>query len=125
MRTNYGKVDNLGFSNQVNRLGGDSWGIIEMGQKRLQLGDALSEGLEDERNRESLGAVVVFSDGRNNEGAPVLEVAKEYRARGIPVNVVGVWKGVQLETCRLNFLRETKGYCEGGTSFKCFGGKQI
>ena len=91
MRTNYGKVDNLGFSNQVNRLGGDSWGIIEMGQKTA-IGDALSEGLEDERNRESLGAVVVFSDGRNNEGAPVLEVAKEYRARGIPVNVVGVGK---------------------------------
>ena len=35
---------------------------------------------------------MVFSDGRNNEGAPVLEVAKEYRARGIPVNVVGVGK---------------------------------
>ena len=91
MKDKFGKVDSLGFSNQVERLSRNSWRVTELGQKTA-LGDALSRSLQNEKDSKSLGSVVVFSDGRNNTGASILEVAKEYRTRGIPVNVVGVGK---------------------------------
>ena len=55
-----------------------------------RFGDVLDGALQDEQGQSPLGSVVVFTDGRNNSGKPVLEVAKGYRVRGVPVNVVGV-----------------------------------
>ena len=89
MKENFGKVENLGFSTGIERMKRDSWKVSELG-KKTALGDALSSSLLNQTNGESLGSVVVFSDGRNNLGASVLEVAKEYRAQGVPVNVIGV-----------------------------------
>ena len=89
MRNKYGKVESLGFSNSVQRLSRNSWGLTELGNKTA-IGDALSKSLRNEQENKSLGAVVIFTDGRNNLGSSVLEVAKEFRAGGIPVNVVGV-----------------------------------
>ena len=89
MKENYGKVENLGFSDQTQRMVGESWKETELGQKTA-LGDALAANLGNEKENKSLGAVVVFSDGKNNLGVPILEVAKEYRSRGVPVNVIGV-----------------------------------
>ena len=37
-----------------------------------------------------LGAVLMMSDGRSNAGEPTMEVAKLYRANGIPVSCVGI-----------------------------------
>ena len=91
MRSHYGKVDSFGFSDELSRLGRKSWQMPELGHKTA-LGDALHSGLSQEIKDTELGSVVVFSDGVNNQGRAVLEVAKEYRARGIPVNVVGVGK---------------------------------
>ena len=85
----YGKVENLGFSKHIDRLTGQSWSQTELGRKTA-LGDALNEGLAKKEDKTVLGSVVVFSDGMNNHGTPFLEVAKEYRSQGIPVNVVGV-----------------------------------
>ena len=89
MKENYGKVESLGFSDQTQRMFGESWKETELGQKTA-LGDALAANLGNDKENKSLGAVVVFSDGKNNLGVPVLEVAKEYRSRGVPVNVIGV-----------------------------------
>ena len=49
----------------------------------------LQEILSKTQGDTELGAVVLFSDGLNNHGRSVLDVANEYRARGIPVNVIG------------------------------------
>ena len=91
MRSDYGKVDSFGFSDELSRLGRNSWQLPELGHKTA-MGDALYFGLSQEIKDAELGSVVVFSDGVNNQGRAVLEVAKEYRARGIPVNVIGVGK---------------------------------
>ncbi|MDG1138641.1 MAG: hypothetical protein P8N49_03890 [Opitutales bacterium] len=91
MRSHYGKVDRFGFSNEVSRLSRNSWQVPELG-KKTALGDALHSGLSQEVEDFELGSVVVFSDGVNNQGRDMLAVAKEYRARGIPINVIGVGK---------------------------------
>ena len=87
----YGKVESLGFSQTTDRLGSKAWQRPALGEKTA-LGDALDSALQDSPGQSPLGSVVVFTDGRNNTGKPVLEVAKDYRARGVPVNVVGVGK---------------------------------
>jgi hypothetical protein len=89
MRDKYGRVESFGFSDTTQRLSRNSWNVTELGQKTA-IGDVLSQSLKNEKENKSLGSVVVFSDGRNNLGSSVLEVAKEFRAGGIPVNVVGV-----------------------------------
>ena len=88
-REKYGKVENLGFSQGTARFGPQSWSKPENGEKTA-LGDALDATLKDSDPQSPLGSVVVFTDGRNNEGRPVMEVAREFRSRGVPVNVVGV-----------------------------------
>ena len=87
----YGKVEKLGFAQDASRLRSLSWARTELGEKTA-LGEVLERALQDSEGQSPLGSVVVFSDGRNNSGKPVLEVAKNYRSRGIPVNVVGVGK---------------------------------
>ena len=85
----YGKVERLGFAQDANRLRSQSWKRPELGEKTA-LGDVLDVALQDSQGQSPLGSVVVFTDGRNNSGKPFLEVAKNYRLRGVPVNVVGV-----------------------------------
>ena len=46
---------------------------------------------------------MVFSDGLNNQGRSVLEVAKEYRAKAVPINVVGVGKEMLRGDLRVSF----------------------
>lgn len=87
----YGKVEKLGFALDASRLRSQSWSRPELGEKTA-LGDVLERALQDSEGQSPLGSVVVFTDGRNNSGKPVLEVAKSFRSRGIPVNVVGVGK---------------------------------
>ena len=103
MNENYGKVENLGFSDQTQRMVGESWRETELGQKTA-LGDALAANLGNEKENKSLGAVVVFSDGKNNLGVPILEVAKDYRSRGVPVNVVGVGREQAVGDISVQFL---------------------
>jgi hypothetical protein len=92
-RQRYGKVDLFAFSEERERLLGDDWKIPQVGTQTA-LGDALSRSLlqAEEQLDEPLGSLVVFSDGRNNTGRNLLEVGNEFRARGIPINVVGVGK---------------------------------
>jgi hypothetical protein len=87
----YGKVEKLGFAQDASRLRSQAWRRPELGEKTA-LGDVLDAALQDSEGQSPLGSVVVFTDGRNNSGRPVLEVAKDYRVRGVPVNVVGVGK---------------------------------
>lgn len=52
----------------------------------------LSEGIRNsvgERRQEDRGAVVLFSDGRHNDGASPLEMAKIFGDRGLPLYTVG------------------------------------
>ncbi|MBP51875.1 MAG: hypothetical protein CMI27_01890 [Opitutae bacterium] len=92
-RAKYGKIETLGFAKESSRLNQKSWKETEEG-KKTALGNALIEGLSREVSDTPLGSVVVFSDGANNHGSPILEVAKEYRSNGIPVNVVGVGRAM-------------------------------
>ena len=103
MRANYGKVDRFGFSSEVSRLSRNSWQVPELG-KKTALGDALHSGLSQKVGDFELGSVVVFSDGVNNQGRDVLEVAKEYRARGIPINVIGVGKKILRGDMGISFV---------------------
>ena len=90
-REKYGKVESFAFSEERKRILSDDWTMTNLG-KKTALGDALSHSLikSDEQVDSPLGSLVVFSDGRNNHGRNLLEVGNEYRARGIPINVVGV-----------------------------------
>ena len=92
-RQRYGKVDLYAFSEERERLSGDDWNIPQVGSQTA-LGDALSRSLlqSEDQPDAPLGSLVVFSDGRNNSGRNLLEVGNEYRARGIPVHVIGVGK---------------------------------
>lgn len=92
-RQKYGKVDVFGFSEERKRLIAENWKSSEIGT-RTALGDALARSLiqSDEDSQSPLGSLVVFSDGRNNLGRNLLEVGNEFRAKGIPVNVIGVGK---------------------------------
>ena len=102
MKNQYGKVESLGFSENLFRLNRDSWVRPEQG-KKTALGDALSAGLKNIDGKESLGSVVVFSDGRNNLGTSALEIAKDFRSLGIPVNVVGVGREQALGDLGIEF----------------------
>ncbi len=102
MRDKYGKVDSMGFSDDLKRLNSKSWSETELG-KKTALGDALHASLSLEQEERKTGAAVVFSDGLNNQGRSVLEVAKEYRAKAIPINVVGVGKEMLRGDLRVSF----------------------
>ena len=103
-RQNYGKVDVFGFSEERKRLIADEWNINEIGSQTA-LGDALARSLaqSDDEPESPLGSLVVFSDGRNNFGRNLLEVGNEFRARGIPVNVIGVGKDRPQGDLRISF----------------------
>ena len=90
-RNKYGEVEVFGFSENRKRFVSGDLEIPSFGGKTA-LGDAMSDCLIDEIDDDhfTLGSVVVFSDGRNNQGKSILEVGKEFRDRGIPINVVGV-----------------------------------
>ncbi len=89
VRSKYGMVDRLVFSSEdVSALRTSSWSIPGLG-KNTSLGDALLQTI-DSPDAENLGAVVLFSDGRNNTGISPLEAGQKFRGLGIPVNVIGV-----------------------------------
>lgn len=89
VRQSFERVETFGFDVEVEALRPASWERPLEGRK-TGLGDALLETLSSHGPEDPLGAVVAFSDGRNNQGARPLDVAKEYLEHGIPVNVVGV-----------------------------------
>ena len=59
MKENYGKVENLGFSDQTQRMVGESWKETELGQKTA-LGDALAANLGNEKENKSSGCSCSF-----------------------------------------------------------------
>ena len=103
IRNDYGKVESLGFSDDLQRMNQNSTDLTELG-KNTALGDALSSTLRNSNDKQSLGSVVIFSDGRNNSGVPILEVAKQYRVQGVPVNVIGVGKDRPYGDVSIKFL---------------------
>ena len=88
VRSKYGIVDRLVFSSDdvsaLRHLAGQSPDSVN-----TSLGDALLQTI-DSPDAENLGAVVLFSDGRNNTGISPLEAGQKFRGLGIPVNVIGV-----------------------------------
>ena len=78
IKKEYGKVESLGFSDDLQRMNRNSISDAELG-RNTALGDALSVSLRNSNDEKSIGSVVIFSDGRSNMGVSVLEVAKEYR----------------------------------------------
>ena len=89
VRESFDRVETMGFEVQVEALRPASWERPAEGRKTA-LGDALMDTLASHGPEDPLGSVVAFSDGRNNQGARLLDVAKDFLERGIPVNVVGV-----------------------------------
>ena len=58
-----------------------------------KLGDVLAELLKQSRQGTPLSAVLLFTDGRNNDGFSPLETAKQFAAAKIPISVVGIGGG--------------------------------
>ena len=89
MHAKYARVDRFGFSEERTR-----WGIKSPEEttegKKTALGEALQECLPQALSDFEIGSLVLFSDGLSNQGKPMLEVAKEYRSKGLPINVIGV-----------------------------------
>lgn len=55
------------------------------------LGSILQQELTNSgRRRADLGAVLLISDGGSNTGPPPMEIARQYRARGIPISTIGI-----------------------------------
>ena len=90
-RSRYGAVERLGFTDgELFAVRSSSWEIPEKGEN-TSIGNALANVLRSSE-QEKPAALVLFSDGRSNTGLSALEVAKDFREVGIPVNVVGVGK---------------------------------
>ena len=88
-RSRYGAVERLGFTDgDLFAVRSASWEIPEKGEN-TSIGNALANVLRSSE-QEKPAALVLFSDGRSNTGLSALEVAKDFREVGIPVNVVGV-----------------------------------
>ena len=58
-----------------------------------KLGDVLAEFLKKSRQGTPLSAVLLFTDGRNNDGSNPLDAAKQFAAAKIPVSVIGIGGG--------------------------------
>ena len=89
VRDAYERVEVMGFDVEMEAFRPSSWERPSEGRKTA-FGDALREALATHSPEDPLGAVVAFTDGRNNHGARILDVAREYVSEGIPVSVVGV-----------------------------------
>jgi len=64
---------------------------VSRGEGQTAQGEALFELLQRQgERRHELGALVLISDGQVNEGRPLMDAARAFRDRGIPVSVVGV-----------------------------------
>ncbi|MBT7971296.1 MAG: VWA domain-containing protein, partial [Verrucomicrobia bacterium] len=101
-RESFGAVDRLGFSiDDISAIRSSSWFIPESGENTA-LGDALIELLE-RQDKEAPGAVVLFSDGRNNRGESPLVAGDQYRNRGIPINVIGVGEAQEQGNLSVSF----------------------
>lgn len=72
---------------------------------RTAIGNALTELLEA-NGGPPLGAVLLLSDGHNNQGPSPTEVGKQFRARGIPVSCVGIGESRQPGDLRVRFATE-------------------
>jgi hypothetical protein len=72
---------------------------------RTAIGNALA-GLLDGDAGPPLGAVLLLSDGHNNQGASPTEVCKLFRARGIPVSCVGLGENRLPGDLRVRFAAE-------------------
>ena len=70
--------------------------------KNTSLGDALTYIIESP-DLGNAGAIVLFSDGRNNRGVSPLEAGEVFRERGIPVNIIGVGKARDLGNISVAF----------------------
>ena len=102
LRTRFGMVDRLGFTHdEVFKVRESSWALPEMGNN-TSLGDALTYIIESP-DLGNVGAVVLFSDGRNNKGVSPLKTGEIFRERGIPVNIIGVGKDRDLGNISVAF----------------------
>jgi hypothetical protein len=73
---------------------------------RTAIGDALA-GLLDANLGPPLGAVLLLSDGHNNQGTSPTEVCKLFRTRGIPISCVGLGESRQPGDLRVRFAATT------------------
>lgn len=85
-----GRLDVHGFADDCQPVIYDgNTPLLEPLPGRTPLGPTLRQFLNQDVAA-PLGAVLMMSDGRSNAGEPTMEVAKLYRASGIPVSCVGI-----------------------------------
>jgi hypothetical protein len=85
-----GRLEYYGFAEDSHALAfANGRPLLETLPGRTALGSNLHQLLSDAEKGLALGAVVLLSDGRNNSGEAPMEVAKRYRAKGIPISCVG------------------------------------
>ena len=106
-RTRYGAVERLGFTDgEISAIRSSSWELPEKGEN-TSIGNALANVLRSSE-QEKPAALVLFSDGRNNTGLSPLEVAKDFREVGIPVNVIGVGQFKESGNLSVEFVEAPK-----------------
>ena len=77
IRNDYGKVESLGFSDDLQRMNQNSTDLTELG-KNTALGDALSSTLRNSSDKQSLGSVVFFR---------MVEIIRVYPFWKLPSNI--------------------------------------
>ena len=102
MHAKYARVESFGFSEERTR-----WGIKSPEEttegKKTALGEALEECPPQALSDFEIGSLVLFSDGLSNQGKPMLEVAKEYRSKGLPINVIGIGQEIARGDLSISF----------------------
>ena len=102
-RNKFGKVDRMGFiDSEVSMIRSFRWSSPVEG-KNTSIGDSLIKVLESSK-KEIPGAVVLFSDGRNNMGTSPLVAAEKFRGNKIPVHVVGVGRKSEIGNLSVRFI---------------------
>lgn len=84
-----GRLEYYGFAEEAHAMAfAGKQPVLETLPGRSAIGSALQFFLADAEKGLALGTVILMSDGRNNSGEAPMEVAKRFRARGIPISCV-------------------------------------
>lgn len=93
-------VDLLGFVQSPTPSGPN----LQVEPGTTAIGEVLSQTLDSsETSTRELGAVVVLTDGISLTGESITDAAKAFRAKGIPVSVVGIGNQSPLGDIKLEF----------------------
>ncbi|NLZ64671.1 MAG: VWA domain-containing protein [Lentisphaerae bacterium] len=86
-----GELEIWGFSDQLQRLSGIPRMLTPL-PGNTDLGEALRRAAEGQPGAAPLGAVLLFSDGRDTASNSATAVAKQFKQQQVPISCVGIGK---------------------------------